>query len=189
MALREYESKRDFQRTPEPAPPPVKSRARRKTAALQFVIQKHAASRLHYDFRLEHDGALKSWAVPKGPSINPAVKSLAVEVEDHPLEYGSFEGSIPDGEYGAGEVIVWDHGTWIPDGDVERGLRAGKLKFTLKGEKLKGSWTLVRMAGRRAADGRQWLLMKAKDEFSSADPSLDPITQRPESVLSGKELG
>src|SRR5690606_10641549 len=127
--------------SPEPAgktnPPPA--------PALRFVVQKHAASRLHYDFRLELDGVLKSWAVPKGPSLDPAERSLAVEVEDHPLEYASFEGTIPKGEYGGGTVMVWDRGVWVPEGDPLKDYKQGKLKFHLEGEKLQGAWTLVRM--------------------------------------------
>src|SRR5580658_2979617 len=136
MALEEYRRKRDFRKTPEPSG----ARARKRHAALSYVIQKHAARRLHYDFRLELDGTLKSWAVPKGPSLDPAQKRLAIQVEDHPLEYADFEGTIPAGEYGGGTVMVWDRGTWIPEGDAEADYRAGRLKFTLDGQKLKGSW-------------------------------------------------
>lgn len=135
MSLKEYKRKRDFKKTSEPAGAKVKAADGR-----QFVIQKHAASRLHYDFRLEHGGTLKSWAVPKGPSLDPAVKSLAVQVEDHPLEYATFEGTIPEGEYGGGTVMVWDRGTWEPEEDADEGFRTGKLKFNLHGEKLQGSW-------------------------------------------------
>jgi bifunctional non-homologous end joining protein LigD len=142
-----YRAKRDFRATPEPRG----GRAKRK-AQLGFVIQKHDATRLHYDFRLELGGTLKSWAVPKGPSLDPAEKRLAVHVEDHPLEYATFEGVIPEGHYGAGEVIVWDRGTWIPDGDPEKAYRAGKLKFELNGEKLHGHWTLVRTRLRGSGD-------------------------------------
>src|SRR5687767_2565572 len=142
-ALQKYAAKRKFTRTPEPAP---KSRSRR-SGPLLFVVQKHAARRLHYDFRLELDGVLKSWAVPKGPSLDPADKRLAVQVEDHPLDYGGFEGVIPKGEYGAGPVIVWDRGSWTPEGDVNAGLRRGKLEFELHGEKLSGAWRLIRLRG------------------------------------------
>ncbi|MDP3605270.1 MAG: DNA polymerase ligase N-terminal domain-containing protein, partial [Polaromonas sp.] len=138
-SLASYRSKRDFNRTPEPA------EGGRSSKSLRFVIQKHDASRLHYDFRLELDGTLKSWAVPKGPSLDPKVKRMAVQVEDHPISYASFEGNIPDKQYGAGNVIVWDQGTWLPAGDASRGLKSGKLKFELQGDKLKGHWTLVRM--------------------------------------------
>src|SRR5687767_1995142 len=164
-ALQKYAAKRKFTRTPEPAP---KSRSRR-SGPLLFVVQKHAARRLHYDFRLELDGVLKSWAVPKGPSLNPADKRLAVMVEDHPLDYASFEGVIPRGQYGAGQVIVWDAGIYAPDEggatfedralsekQIHDGLKKGKLSFTLRGKKLHGSWTLVK--SRRSEN--EWLLIK-----------------------------
>src|SRR5882672_3603539 len=133
--LNRYRQKRDFSVTPEPL-----GKAAKPGKALRFVVQKHAASRLHYDFRLELDGTLKSWAVPKGPSLDPNDKRMAVHVEDHPLSYASFEGVIPPGQYGAGTVIVWDHGTWEPLGDPHEGYRSGKLKFRLHGQKLKGAW-------------------------------------------------
>ena len=157
-ALAPYHRKRDFTKTPEP-------RTGGKTAkgTLSFVIQKHHASRLHYDFRLELDGTLKSWAVPKGPCLDPHVKRMAVRVEDHPLSYGGFEGTIPPGQYGAGTVIVWDRGTWQPEGDARAALAAGKLKFALQGEKLHGHWTLVRMKG-KGEKQEAWLLIKEKDE-------------------------
>ena len=153
MPLETYRRKRDFARTPEPHG----SRARR-SKALSFVVQKHAARRLHYDFRLELDGVLKSWAVPKQPRRDE--KRLAVHVEDHPLDYATFEGAIPAGEYGAGKVEVWDAGTWTPEGDPRKGYAEGKLSFTLKGRRLSGRWALVRMGG-RARDGRRdnWLLV------------------------------
>jgi bifunctional non-homologous end joining protein LigD len=157
MGLQEYRRKRDFKKTPEPSG----GKAKRTPAKLQFVIQKHAASRLHYDFRLELDGVLKSWAVPKGPSLDPAEKRLAVHVEDHPLEYGGFEGTIPADEYGGGAVMLWDRGEWTPLGDPHRDYRAGRLKFVLKGRRLKGAWALVRMRTDDSADN--WLLMKEKD--------------------------
>ena len=153
MALEEYRRKRDFRKTPEPsggAPP-----ARHAAAPLAFVVQKHRARRLHYDFRLELDGVLKSWAVPRGPSLDPAEKRLAVEVEDHPLEDGGFEGVIPQGEYGGGTVMLWDRGTWVPaDPDPTAAHRNGMLKFALQGEKLRGNWMLVRIRGRKKGTSR-----------------------------------
>src|SRR5436190_1035375 len=133
MSLTAYKRKRDFRKTPEPA-----GKLKRSRKGLRYVIQKHDASRLHYDFRLEWDGVLKSWAVPKGPSLDPAVKSLAIEVEDHPLDYGGFEGTIPEGQYGGGTVMLWDEGTWVPAGEAGKSLKAGKLTFELHGKKLTG---------------------------------------------------
>src|SRR5216117_3795499 len=151
MPLVEYRRKRHFDKTAEPAGKLTTAKSTmakpakpKRASKLSYVIQKHAATRLHYDFRLELDGVLKSWAVPKGPSFDPSEKRLAVEVEDHPLEYAKFEGSIPEGQYGAGEVIVWDRGTWSPVGDPHDGLRKGKLEFDIDGEKLHGRWVLVR---------------------------------------------
>ena len=144
-ALREYRKKRDFSRTPEPEGGSAAGGRSDRT----FVIQKHAATRLHYDFRLELEGTLKSWAVPKGPSLDPLERRLAMHVEDHPIEYGSFEGIIPKGEYGGGTVLLWDRGTWEPEEDPHKGYHAGSLKFTLHGEKLKGSWALVRINDKR----------------------------------------
>ena len=160
MALEEYKRKRDFRRTPEPAGA-VASHPK-AGSELSFVIQKHAARRLHYDFRLELDGVLKSWAVPKGPSLDPGEKRLAVHVEDHPLDYGQFEGVIPEGEYGGGTVLLWDRGTWIPlERDPEAAYRKGSLKFILNGAKLHGKWALVRMGGKAATERREnWLLIK-----------------------------
>jgi bifunctional non-homologous end joining protein LigD len=175
--LSAYHAKRDFAATPEP-----RGRAHRAGKALSFVIQKHDARRLHYDFRLELDGTLKSWAVPKGPSFDPHDKRLAVHVEDHPLEYGSFEGTIPPGHYGAGTVIVWDRGEWIPQGDPLAGYRAGKLKFTLRGEKLHGDWTLVRTHGRGGTQD-QWLLIKEKDAAARPANEYDVTSLLPDSVL------
>src|SRR5215217_3134452 len=136
-SLQRYRAKRDFAKTPEPAGAP-----RTSEHNLEFVIQRHHARRLHYDFRLEWEGVLKSWAVPKGPSLDPGEKRLAVQVEDHPFEYRNFSGEIPAGEYGAGRVIIWDRGHWVPEGDVGKSLRAGKLDFALRGERLQGRWTL-----------------------------------------------
>src|SRR4030088_261318 len=147
MALEEYRQKRDFRKTPEPtgAAQPTEETSDR----LSFVIQKHAARRLHYDFRLEFDGVLKSWAVPKGPSLDPTQKRLAVHVEDHPLDYGGFEGIIPPHQYGAGTVLLWDRGSWSPVGDPLLNYRRGRLKFHLNGQKLHGLWNLVRMGPRK----------------------------------------
>src|SRR5262249_49813153 len=153
-ALREYGRKRDFARTPEPAGRAVR---KKRAAGLSFVVQQHAARRMHYDFRLELDGVLKSWAVPKGPSLDTAERRMAVEVEDHPLEYAGFEGVIPKGEYGGGTVVVWDRGAWEPIGDPRAGLAKGKLEFTLAGDKLQGRWHLVRMRPRTQDRGkRMW---------------------------------
>ncbi len=191
--LKEYRRKRDFVRTPEPdgAAPvagqgrPVRTRAPRpRRKRLRFIVQKHAASHLHYDFRLELDGVLKSWAVPKGPSLDPSVKRLAMEVEDHPIEYGRFEGIIPGGEYGGGTVMLWDRGTYRPETPVRgrdpqellrEGYERGDLKFFLNGERLKGGFVLVRMK----RPGRpQWLLIKHRDEFaeSGSDVTRDETT-------------
>jgi bifunctional non-homologous end joining protein LigD len=166
MALEKYKQKRDFTKSPEPAGDrPHRSPA--GPAPRFFCVQKHLASHLHYDFRLEHNGVLLSWAVPKGPSLDPATKRLAMHVEDHPFDYGEFEGVIPSG-YGAGIVMLWDKGTWTPEvEDVEAALKKGDLKFTLDGYKLKGSWVLVRTRGKWAGGGdRSWLLIKHKDEWA-----------------------
>ena len=186
--LTEYRRKRDFSRTPEPAGTPAKQPAAR--AGLRFVIQKHAATRLHYDFRLELDGVLKSWAIPKGPSLDPSEKRLAVHVEDHPLDYGDFEGVIPKGQYGGGTVLLWDHGTWQPDDeDPEAAYRQGSLKFTLNGEKLHGKWALVRMGGRAAREKREnWLLIKEKDEFDQPGSGTAVVDENPLSVASGRDM-
>src|SRR5262245_42522007 len=179
MALEEYKRKRNFQKTPEPDG----TVAPRKDRTLFFCVQKHLASHLHYDFRLEHEGVLLSWAVPKGPSLDPKVKRLAMHVEDHPFDYGEFEGVIPEG-YGAGIVMLWDRGTWTPEtDDVAAALKKGDLKFTLNGYKLKGSWVLVRTGGygRSRSDGRSWLLIKHRDEWSG---ELDITEFAPKSVKS-----
>ena len=178
MKLDIYRRKRDFRRTPEP---------RGKTArhaGYHYVIQKHDARRLHYDLRLELDGVFKSWAVPKGPSLDPHDKRLAVHVEDHPLEYGSFEGNIPKPEYGAGAVIVWDRGKWIPAGDAHEGYRNGHLHFRLEGEKLRGDWKLVR-TNNKASGKEQWLLLKADDTYAS---NVDIVETLPDSVASGRSI-
>ncbi|AOY96270.1 ATP-dependent DNA ligase [Cupriavidus sp. USMAA2-4] len=187
-ALAPYRRRRDFRTTPEPrdeAAARPRRVAGRHGRALAFVVQKHAARRLHYDFRLELDGTLKSWAVPKGPSLDPADKRMAVHVEDHPVDYAEFEGVIPPGQYGAGTVIVWDRGAWIPEGDPRAAYRAGKLTFELRGEKLRGHWTLVRMHGNRQKDQDAWLLIKGRDEASVPITELDVVEAMPDSVLSG----
>ena len=157
-ALAPYRRKRDFEKTPEPH-----QVGRASRGAHAFVIQKHHARQLHYDFRLELDGTLKSWAVPKGPCLDPSVKRMAVHVEDHPVSYADFEGTIPPRQYGAGTVIVWDRGEWEAEGDARRGLAEGKLKFELHGDKLRGHWTLVRMRG-KGEKQEPWLLIKEQDE-------------------------
>ncbi|MBT2792694.1 DNA ligase D [Paraburkholderia strydomiana] len=203
-----YNRKRRFDETPEPAgDKATKKRVGRNAArpgpdeGLSYVIQEHHARRLHYDFRLELNGALLSWAVPKGPSLDPSVKRLAVHVEDHPVEYGSFEGEIPPGNYGAGTVIVWDRGTWEPVGgaaEAARAYRAGKLKFHLHGEKLHGGWTLVRSHMRGNADKEQWLLIKERDDEARPESEYDVLAEQPGSVLgaaptsngkTGKQIG
>ena len=187
MALERYREKRDFKITPEPSGR-VKPRPQR---ALSFVIQKHAASHLHYDFRLELNGVLLSWAVPKGPSLDPADKRLAMHVEDHPIEYGSFEGIIPAKQYGAGTVLLWDRGTWIPKGDPVAGYAKGHIKFELDGEKLKGGWTLVKTHsskyGGKSGD-KAWLLIKENDSFAHRGADARIVDDAPESVLSGRSL-
>ncbi len=180
MGLQEYHSKRDFKKTLEP-------RGRKYSTKNKkiFVIQKHAASHLHYDFRLELDGVLKSWAIPKGPSLNPDDKRLAVEVEDHPMDYAYFEGSIPLGEYGGGDVIVWDRGEWIPPKNPLKALESGRLEFELHGEKLSGRWLLVRTRKMGNSKKSQWLLIKRHDQF--AEDNVD-ILENDKSVISGKKL-
>ncbi|MGB8888310.1 MAG: DNA polymerase ligase N-terminal domain-containing protein [Candidatus Korobacteraceae bacterium] len=168
MALEEYKRKRDFKQTPEPPAKVEKSTQRR------FVVQKHSATRLHYDFRLEMDGVLKSWAVPKGPSLDPADKRLAMQVEDHPVSYFDFEGTIPEGNYGAGTVMVWDMGTWEPQGNGAEMLQKGDLKFRLNGQKLKGEFALVHMKSRRpGSKGTEWLLIKHRDAYVQAGYDID----------------
>ena len=178
-ALDRYQAKRDFNKTAEP-----RGKAPHQSSAyggLRYLIQKHAARRLHYDFRLELDGTLKSWAVTKGPSLDPADKRLAVHVEDHPLEYGSFEGTIPQGQYGGGTVMLWDEGTWEPIGDAAASYKKGRLTFILNGERLKGEWHLVRMGGRASAGGKHdnWLLIKSRDQYANeknGDQALEKFT-------------
>ena len=179
--LRHYRARRRFDRTSEPSGRAAKPR---KASTLRYVIQKHAARRLHYDFRLELDGVLLSWSVPKGPSVSPSDRRLAVRTEDHPLDYAEFEGVIPKGEYGGGTVLVWDRGTWFPEGDPRAQLEKGRLTFTLDGEKLRGRWHLVRTK----LDGKKenWLLFKGRDDAASEDS--DVVEERQESVLSGRSL-
>lgn len=178
--LREYERKRRFDRTPEPQGTSTPE------AAWSFVVQKHAARNLHYDFRLELDGVLKSWAVPKGPSLDPTVKRLAVEVEDHPVAYGSFEGTIPHGQYGAGSVMVWDCGTWEPIGDPHDSFRDGMIKFNLHGVKLRGKWVLVRT---RSQEGKQhWLLIKERDVEAKPERTINVLEAMPFSVCTGRSI-
>jgi bifunctional non-homologous end joining protein LigD len=183
MALEKYREKRNFNKTPEPSGSGVAvKRSAAKTSERFFCVQKHLASHLHYDFRLEYNGVLLSWAVPKGPSLDPSVKRLAMHVEDHPVEYGEFEGVIPEG-YGAGIVMLWDRGTWTPEvDDIDAAIKKGDLKFTLEGYKLKGSWVLVRTKGPAYGEGRSWLLIKHRDEWAGP---IDIAEFAPLSVKSG----
>jgi bifunctional non-homologous end joining protein LigD len=184
MSLTEYQKKRHFKITPEPAGDANKAVSR--AAAGIYVIQKHRASHLHYDFRLELNGTLLSWAVPKGPSLDPSVKRLAMQVEDHPIEYAKFEGVIPQGQYGGGTVMVWDKGTWSPEvPDVAAALEKGDLKFTLNGDKLKGSWVLVRTRGFGGSSKPSWLLIKHRDHFAS---TKDITEEMPRSAISKRLL-
>jgi bifunctional non-homologous end joining protein LigD len=182
MALETYRKKRKFGVTPEPRGRLARARGQR------YVIQKHAATRLHYDLRLELDGVMKSWAVTRGPSLVPGEKRLAVEVEDHPVEYNSFEGTIPKGEYGGGTVMIWDRGAWEPEGDPHRGLKKGHLDFTLRGEKLQGQWHLVRMRGRPGEKRNNWLLIKAHDEHERTSKDPDILKEKPKSIVTGRSL-
>ncbi len=186
--LAEYQRKRDFTRTGEP-----RGKARRvRKAALAFVIQKHDASNLHFDLRLELDGVMKSWAVPKGPSLDPSDKRLAVQVEDHPIDYNSFEGTIPEGAYGGGTVMLWDRGTYTsaepddsPEDRLREGYTRGDFKFTLQGKRLKGSWVLVRLR-RGKVDKPQWLLIKHRDRY--AREGSDVVEQFQRSVASRRSM-
>jgi len=183
-SLKKYRSKRDFTVTAEPEGSKESNGSPSKD--LLYVIQKHHASQLHYDFRLEWRGVLLSWAVPKGPSVDPAVKRLAARVEDHPVEYGGFEGLIPEGEYGGGTVMLWDRGTWTPEvPDVDAALKKGELKFTLHGKKLKGSWVLVRTKGYGSSKKESWLLIKHRDRYASSE---DVLEKKPLSVLSNRSF-
>src|SRR3954465_2825627 len=191
MALEEYRRKRDFKATPEPSGAAKGKKKKGKAQGLSFVFQKHAASRLHYDFRLEMEGVLRSWAVPKGPSLDPGEKRLAVHVEDHPVEYGDFEGVIPKGQYGGGTVLLWDRGTWTyaGDGDPVAAYKKGNLKLRLDGEKLHGRWALVRMGGRNQEGNHEnWLLIKEKDETAVPGSGEAVVEQYPDSVASGLSL-
>jgi bifunctional non-homologous end joining protein LigD len=182
--LKKYRAMRDFGDTPEPAGGKSK-----KTKLPIFVIQKHHASHLHYDFRLEMEGVLKSWAVPKGPSYDPTVKRLAMMTEDHPYDYASFEGVIPAGNYGGGNVIIWDNGGWEfiePGDDPVKALRSGKLTFRMHGKKMFGEWALVKIKGRPGSKGNEWLLLKHRDEF--ANPDVDVTELAPRSVVSNKTV-
>lgn len=189
MGLKQYQEKRNFVSSPEPRGDEAKARRRRKSAPLFFCVQKHLASHLHYDLRLEHRGMLLSWAVPKGPSLDPSIKRFAAQVEDHPVEYGTFEGVIPEG-YGAGVVMLWDEGTWTPESDdIDAALSKGDLKFRLDGYKLKGSWVIVRTRG-YAREGEKstkssWLLIKHRDEWSG---DLNITEFAPLSVKSGDDF-
>jgi bifunctional non-homologous end joining protein LigD len=184
MSLREYRKKRRFDVTSEPAGkdrPAPKSKKK-----LAFVVQKHRATALHYDFRLEWNGVMLSWAVPKGPSYDPTIKRLAMQVEDHPIEYNKFEGIIPAGEYGGGTVMIWDQGLWIPESDdVEAALKKGDLKFSMEGKKLKGEWVLVRTRGRPGDGKAAWLLIKHRDAWATTE---DITELAPRSVVSDRLL-
>jgi bifunctional non-homologous end joining protein LigD len=176
--LAEYNRKRRFNVTPEP---PGRAGKKKATRALEFVVQKHRASHLHYDFRIEHQGVMLSWAVAKGPSLDPTVRRLAMMTEPHPMDYNDFEGVIPEGEYGGGTVMIWDRGTWEAESpDVDRALAKGDLKMRLNGHKLKGSWVLVRMRD------RQWLLIKHRDAHASA--TVDLTAAKPRSVVSRRSM-
>jgi bifunctional non-homologous end joining protein LigD len=183
MSLAKYREKRNFKVSPEPS---GEAPAKKAQQDLAYVIQKHRATQLHYDFRLEFEGVLLSWAVPKGPSLDPSVKRLAMQVEDHPVDYGGFEGVIPESEYGGGTVMVWDTGTWTPESpDIAAALKKGDLKFKLHGKKLRGSWVLVRTRGFGSSSGKSWLLIKHRDEFASTE---DIVATEPKSAVSKRLL-
>src|SRR3546814_795103 len=183
MALEVYRQKRDFTKTAEP-----QGAAKPAKGSNAHLIQKHAARRLHYDLRLELDGVLLSWAVTRGPSLVPGEKRLAVHVEDHPLEYGDFEGTIPKGEYGGGTVVLWDRGQWKPAGDAKKGLAKGHLDFELFGEKLNGKWHLVRLKPKPREKADNWLLIKSDDDAARAEDDPDILEERPESVKTGRTV-
>src|SRR3954470_2076717 len=180
--LEPYRRKRDFTVTSEPPP---EAEAHKPVTGALFMVHKHDATRLHYDLRLEIDGALASWAIPKGPSYDPGQKRLAIQTEDHPLEYGNFEGRIPDGEYGAGDSLIWDNGTYeaVPPGTPSEQRKKGHLRVRFHGKKLDGEWHLVRTAGAQGTKA-QWLMFKAKD--GKENPSYDVVAERPESIISGR---
>ncbi len=180
--LQTYRQKRRFDITPEPPG------ARKRATGNAFVIQKHDASRLHYDLRLEHNGVMKSWAVTRGPSLVPGEKRLAVHVEDHPIEYNKFEGTIPQGQYGGGTVMIWDRGKWYPEGDPDFGLKKGHLSFRLEGKKLSGSWHLVRMRQRPGERQESWLLIKSNDEAARSQRDRDILEEKPLSVATGRTM-
>ncbi len=182
MGLQTYRKKRQFDTTPEPRGRQARSKGHR------FVVQKHDASRLHYDFRLELDGVMKSWAVTRGPSLDPNEKRLAVHVEDHPIEYNDFEGTIPKGQYGGGTVMIWDRGEWTPEDDPHKGYKKGHLSFTLAGEKLHGGWHLVRMRKRPGEKQEPWLLIKAHDDAARSAKSYDILDEMPRSVITGRTI-
>jgi bifunctional non-homologous end joining protein LigD len=184
-SLKEYSRKRDFEVTQEPKGSARKNRSSKRN--LLYLVQKHQASHLHYDFRIEWRGVLLSWAVPKGTSLDPSVKRLAARVEDHPVEYGDFEGVIPEGQYGGGTVMLWDRGSWVPEvPDVDEALRNGELKFKLRGKKLKGSWVLVRTRGSYGGRGKEsWLLIKHRDRYAS---TKDILEEMPRSAVSNRSL-
>jgi bifunctional non-homologous end joining protein LigD len=173
MSLERYRAKRNFERTPEP-----RGAVARPGTRLRFVVQKHAASNLHYDFRLEMEGVLRSWAIPKEPGTDPAQKRLAVQTEDHPVEYADFKGDIPKGEYGGGHMEIWDHGTWIPEMDPVAAYRRGSLGFELKGKRLKGRWTLTRIGNAQTRKKDLWLLIKRSDEARERPPPRVPVRRR-----------
>ncbi len=181
MALSSYRKKRNFKATPEP-----RGKDGKAATGDSYLIQKHAARHLHYDLRLEMDGVLKSWAITKGPSLVPGEKRLAIHVEDHPLEYADFEGTIPKGEYGGGMVIVWDRGRWTPIGNAKKGYAKGHLDFEIEGEKLGGRWHLVRMAHKPREKKESWLLIKGNDDFARSEDDPDILDERPESVKTGR---
>jgi len=186
LSLKTYREKRNFSTTPEPEGKVNGEGQKKSKSETIFVVQKHRATQLHYDFRLEHNGALLSWAVPKGPSLDPSVKRLAMQVEDHPIDYAQFEGTIPKGEYGGGTVMVWDIGTWTPEQlDIDAALEKGDLKFTLHGKKLHGSWVLVRTRGFGGSSKPTWLLIKHRDKYAS---DVDIAAAKPKSALSNRLL-